>query len=101
MPTRHTLFFLFQKEGAVCNAFNKTNLPSQFMNLQHAVLDLVWVVLGSTRVAIVLVRSNLAIAETNAWAMLPYFAGLALDHDALMVYSSTIEVDTRQRLMVR
>lgn len=50
-------------------------------------------VLGSTRVAVVLVRSHLAITETNTGTMLPHFAGLALDHDALMVYSCAIDVD--------
>lgn len=48
-------------------------------------------VLGSTRVAVVFIRSDLAIAETNTGTVLPYFAGLALDHDALMVYSCAID----------
>jgi len=53
--------------------------------LQLSIQDLVWVVLGPTRLAVVLVRSDLAIAQAYAWTVLPYFAGLALDHDTLVI----------------
>jgi len=53
--------------------------------LQLSIQDLVWVVLGPTRLAVVLVRGDFAIAQANAWTVLPYFAGLTLDHDTLVI----------------
>lgn len=54
-------------------------------DLQRSVYDTVGVVLRSTGFAEVLVGSHLAIAESDAWTMLPDFTDLALDHDPFMV----------------
>lgn len=53
--------------------------------LQLAIQDLVWVVLRATAVAKVLVGSDLAISQAHTETVLPYFAGFALNHDALVI----------------
>jgi hypothetical protein len=66
----------------------ETHSTQHSSHLQSSIQDLVGVVLGSTGLAVVLVWSHLAIAESHAGTVLPDLASLALDHDTLMVYIS-------------
>lgn len=69
-----------------------------FSHLRLAILDPVWMVLWPTRIAVVFVRSDFAVAEPDTGTVLPHLANLALNHDALMVYASKTNRDMSEEL---